>query len=81
MDPTLIVADIVNLVCFRPGVFNLTKKRAYMAASHVADKKEGVFDSDNAEINRSFHRYEGKGAEGAFDLVDELYNQGFKNFL
>lgn len=81
MDPALIVADIVNLVCFRPGLINITQKTAFLAPKHVEGKKEGVFDSSNAELNRSFHRYEGKGADGAFDLVDELYNQGFKNFL
>lgn len=81
LDLTLIEADIVNLICFRPGVINITQQTAYKAPSAVAGKKEGVFESFNAELNRSLHRYEGKGADGAFDLVDDLYNQGFKNFL
>lgn len=80
-DPSLLKIDAVNLVCYKPGFLNITQKNCFDAQKAIKDKQDGLFDLSNVDLARSFHRHEGKGTEGAFDLVDELFNQGFKNFL
>lgn len=82
ITPELFHSDIVNLVCFRHNHLSFSNNMTPpQMIQDIVDNKDSIFKTGNADLDRSFSSHAGKGMKGALALIDELYNQGFRNFL